>query len=483
MIFALATLPPAGCGRAGQPPASPPRTRITIGIPSATAPIDPIRFSLTRTRLVRMDQRGHPRPGIIEAWEVSPDRRTWTFRVRAGVLLQDGRTASAHDVAAVIERARSDEGADPGLWPVTRVDVTGDHTLRVHLSEPTTLLLDALTLLNALPTGPYRASERGEGQLPEFEAHPDAGTGVAAFQRVGLRRYETPRAAVFALLRHEVDVLYDVPSEARALLARQTGVRAFPYVKPYVVTLGLNHGHAVLARRDVRRALNVAVDRAALVAEEMEGFGIAAADLLWREHWSSPHAGDAEAIRFDRARADRLLVSAGLPRRRHADGRTLPRLRLQVLVVEDTTMARLAARLKRMYAAVGVELVLESLPVPQVVARVVAGDYEAFLSPVFTGYGLSRAYLAYADHDRPRVVGHGYRAAQAAADAVRRASDDDAFARAVTGLHRVLLDDPPDVTLFWQQGERAVGSRVRVPDDVDGDVLASLPLWVPTEES
>lgn len=482
MICALAPLLDGGCQRAGSPPAEPPRTQVTIGIPSATAPTEPIVFSLTRTRLVHMDQGGHARPGIIASWDVSPDRRTWTFHVKPGVRLQDGRSASARDVAAAVERARTSEEADPGLWPVTCVEVTGDLEVRVHLAEPTSLLLDALTLLNALPTGPYRAHEKEEGQLPEFEAHADAGTDVAAFRSVRLRRYATPRAAVFALLRHEVDVLYDVPSDARALLA-QAGIRSFAHVKPYVVTLGLNHGHAVLARRDVRRALNAAVDRAALVAEEMDGFGIPAADLLWREHWSSPHAGDAEAMRVDRARADQMLTDAGLPRRRLPDGRELPRLRLEVLVVEDTTLARLAARLKRMYAVIGVELTLAALPLPEVMARMASGDYEAFLSPVFTGYGLSRAYLAFADHDREKLVGRGYRSAAAAAEAVRRAADDDAFARAVMDLHRVLLDDPPHVTLFWQQAERAVGSRVRVPDDVEGDVLGSLPRWTPVEGS
>lgn len=424
-----------------------------------------------------MDQRGHPRPGVIARWDVSPDRLAWTFHLGPGVRLHDGRQATASDVATVIEEARKSDGADPGLWPITRIEVLGDLQVRVHVSRPTSLLLDALALVEALPTGPYRQQEQGEAQLPEFEAMRADGAEWPSIQRVRLRRYDTPRAAVFALLRREVDVLYEVPSEARTLLSRQNGVRRFPHVKPYVVTLGLNHDRPVLARRAVRQALNVAVDRAALVAEEMEGFGIPAADLLWRDHWSSPHASDAEAIRVDRPRAERLLTSAGLPRRRMSDGRELPRLRLHVLVLDDTTMARLATRLQRMYAAIGVDLVLESLPMNQVFARVTRGDFEAFLSPVFTGYGLSRAYLAYADHDRQRLLGRGYRAAGQAAEAVQAAVDDAALNGAVMDLHRVVLDDPPDVTLFWQQAERAVGGRVRVPDGVEGDVLGSLPRW------
>lgn len=477
---ALVALSASACHRTPPSADRPAPSHITIGIPSADAPVAPLAFSLTHTRLVRMDQGGHARPGVIARWKVSPDGQAWTFDLSPGVRLQDGRQATARDVAAAIEEARKDDAADPGLWPVARVEVLGDQQLRVELSRPTSLLLDALALVEALPTGPYREQQKGEGQLPEFEAMRADGAELPAIQQVLLRRYDTPRAAVTALLRREVDVLYEVPSEARTLLAKADGVRSFSHVKPYVVTLGLNHQHPVLARRAVRQALNVAIDRAVLVAEEMEGFGIPAADLLWRDHWSAPHTGDAEAIRMDRPRAERLLTSAGLPRRRMADGRELPRLRLRVLVLEDTTMARLARRLQRMYAAVGVDLVLESVPMNQVFARVVQGDFEAFLSPVFSGYGLSRAYLAYADHDRPRLVGRGYRAARRAAEAVRAAVDDTTLTSAVMDLHRVVLDDPPDVTLFWQRAERAVGQRVRVPDDVEGDVLGSLPLWTTT---
>ena len=122
-------------------------------------------------------------------------------------------------------------------------------------------------------------------------------------QRVTMRRYDTPRAAVVALLREDVDVLYEVPSDARAMLDSEDSVRTYPYVKPYVVTLGLNHRHPALAARKVRQALNAAVDRAAIIEEDADGFGVPAADLLWREHWAVSHTGDAEAMRPDRERA------------------------------------------------------------------------------------------------------------------------------------------------------------------------------------
>ena len=40
-----------------------------------------------------------PRPEIAESWEVSPDGKTWTFKIRQGVAWQDGQPLTANDVA------------------------------------------------------------------------------------------------------------------------------------------------------------------------------------------------------------------------------------------------------------------------------------------------------------------------------------------------------------------------------------------------
>ena len=40
-----------------------------------------------------------PRPEIAESWEVSEDGKTWTFKIRQGVMWQDGEPLTARDVA------------------------------------------------------------------------------------------------------------------------------------------------------------------------------------------------------------------------------------------------------------------------------------------------------------------------------------------------------------------------------------------------
>ena len=88
----------AGCSSAPDDGTAVPDRQVAIGLPSLDTPIGPIVSSLTRTRLIRLDQAGHERPSIIERWEKSADQRRWTFTIRDGVRLHDGTSAGADQV-------------------------------------------------------------------------------------------------------------------------------------------------------------------------------------------------------------------------------------------------------------------------------------------------------------------------------------------------------------------------------------------------
>lgn len=449
--------------------------RISIAIPSADAPVAPLLFSLTRTRLVRLDQTGLPQPGLIERWTSSEDHLTWTLWVRDGIRLQDGSVATAADVVSRVQQAMA-EHDDPGLWSVTAVEQAGPREVRLRLSEPTSLLLESLSIVQAVPGGPYSTTDE-EAREPALHAVPQPGQPPAEIETVQVRRYETPRAAVAALLREEVDVLYEVPSEARALLAAEDGIDVFPQVKPYVITLGMNHRHPLLSRRAVRLAMNAAIDREALISQVADGVGVPAADIIWHQHWSRPYAEDDQVLRVDRERAGRLLDEAGLKRRQSPTGRVEPRFRVSCLVLDDPMMHRVAGRLQQAYADVGISLDIQVLGLRELLKRLGSGRFEAFVSPVVSGYGLGMPYWHFGAHTHPRLIDHGYTAAAAAVERVRASTSDAALAAAIRDLHRVLIEDPPAVALFWQETSRAVGRRVTVPADWSGDVLTSLPRW------
>lgn len=62
--------------------------------------------------LVRLNSSLEVEPDLAESWELGPDGRTYTFRLRPGIVFADGAPITAEDVAYSLERA-----ADPALAP------------------------------------------------------------------------------------------------------------------------------------------------------------------------------------------------------------------------------------------------------------------------------------------------------------------------------------------------------------------------------
>ena len=170
-------------------------------------------------------------------------------------------------------------------------------------------------------------------------------------------------------------------------------------------------------------------------------------------------------------------IESGLQRDGRARAWSSPRFRVSCLVVDDPMMQRVARRLQKAYADIGISLDLEPVALEALGERLASGRFDAFVSPVVSGYGMGMPYASFGAHDHPRMIDHGYTAAAPAAERIRAAATREAFADAVHALHRTLIEDPPAVYLFWSETSRAVGRRVTVPVDSSGDVLGSLARW------
>ena len=101
-------------------------------------------------------------------------------------------------------------------------------------------------------------------------------------------------------MRGDVDVLYDIAPDAFEFVKESPNAHIASYLRPYVIALTFNMAHPRLGRRDVRRALNLAIDRAAVIDTVAGGRGVPAVDHIWPNHWAR-----------DAARADVRLRPGG----------------------------------------------------------------------------------------------------------------------------------------------------------------------------
>lgn len=470
-----------GCGQPGG--VAPPSARdatLTIGLTSGRVDVRPIVHALTTQRLIGTAPDGRPTPGIIESWTLSPDGRTWDFHVRPDVRRHDGAAVTADDVVALI---RDQMSYDPpaGLIDVEQVRALDERRLQIQLRAPSSMLLEALTLTRAVPAGAFVATEPAleADSTPTLRASESAKASAtaSAIGQVDLKRYDSPRSAWAALMRDEIDMLYEVSGEARPFLEQAPGIEVRPFLRPFVLTLGLNARHPVLGRTDVRRALNHAVDRDELLEQDLGGQGVAAAGPVWPRHWAADPS--VKPYAFDSSRARRLLDAAGLPVRERPDGRP-SRIRITCLLPDDMPpLERVALRVRRAFAAVGVDLVLEPVSRLTLATRLGEGSFEAFLVPVMSGYGHNALYHMWGRHSPNRYVDYGYTSVEDEVERLRRAHTDEGVSAALRAVQQVLIEDPPAVFLVWEEAARAVGRRFVVPPSPGRDILSTIPLWRP----
>jgi oligopeptide transport system substrate-binding protein len=298
-----------------------------------------------------------PVPAVAERWEISADRLTYTFHLRADARWSNGDPVTAHDFAYSFQRiltpAFAAEYANM-LWPIknaqaftagtlkefSSVGVTAldDRTLRLTLERPTPHLLALAAHVSWSPV--HRATIEKFGRMEQKSTawtRPGNLVSNGAFTLAEWRPnslikvVKNPRywgaatnrldAVVFRPIENvdseerdyragQLHVTWAVPGQKIAGYRTQpaTSLRVEPGLRSsYLI---INTERAPFNNPAIRRALSLALDRKALAQTVGYGVWTPAATLV------PPGCGDYHApagTTEDLAEARRLLAAAGYP--------------------------------------------------------------------------------------------------------------------------------------------------------------------------
>jgi peptide/nickel transport system substrate-binding protein len=247
---------------------------------------------------------------LAERWTVSSDSKTYTFHLRKGVRWHDGQPFSADDVKATFDRVLKPDFQSPRcgsmLKPmVASVEVVDPHTFQVRLKFPAAPFLSAvasawcrivakhvlekhgdLTKPDAqIGTGPFKFKRYERGSVIEWERNKDYFLqglpyldGVKQFVLVGV---PTQLAAAKAGRIHIWDTWPPMKKTEADELKRARGDDVEIY-QDAINTIFLIYMHTQkppFNNPDMRRAVNLAIDRQELVAKTLEGAGVPCALL------------------------------------------------------------------------------------------------------------------------------------------------------------------------------------------------------------
>ncbi len=445
--------------------------------PDDTRGLDVIVGLLADERLVGLTRDGRPEPRLAERWDVSSDGLTWRFTLRPNLVFQNGQAITSTDVRTAIttDPATPENQTPPGMRDVVGIDTPTPREIVIRLKRPNALLLEGLNLspvtgLEDSGAGPFRVAAKtpGKATLGRFDRYFRGRSAVAG---VSIARYPSQREAWSAMMRGDVDVLYDIAPDAFEFVKESPNAHIASYLRPYVIALAFNMAHPQLRSRHVRRALNLAVDRALVIDTVAGGRGVPAVDHIWPNHWARDAA--APGFAYDPQAARAALDTAGLRRK---GGPLPPRFSFTCVVQADPRFERLALLIQRQLLGVDVDMKLEAVPMSSFPQRIATGRYDAFLGEMAASHGLGFTY-SWWHSTPPSLIRTGYAGADAALDRIRAARTDDDLRSAVHELQRRMHDDPPAVFLYWAQTSRAVSRRFVLPAGDDVDILRSVDRW------
>ena len=285
---------------------------------------------LFQSTLLTYDQSFNIEKDLAVDYDVSEDGLTYTIDIRDDVVFSDEVELTAEDVVFTFETAK-DSGSIIDLSNLEKVEAIEDNQVEFTLDQPDSTFITLLATTGIVPkhayddtynenpigSGPYQLVQWDKDQQLIVEANPHYYGEIAEFHKLTFLFLEED-AAYAAAKAGEADVVAVTPSFASQDVSGMELVEletvdnrgiVFPYVEAGEETEdGVPIGNDVTADEAIRKAIDLAVDREALVEGVLDGYGTEASSVADNLPWWNEETAVTDN---DIEQAKELLEDAG----------------------------------------------------------------------------------------------------------------------------------------------------------------------------
>jgi peptide/nickel transport system substrate-binding protein len=286
-----------------------------------------VRAGVAET-LVRIDDNLDIQPWLAEAWE-RKDEKTWTFKIREGVTFHDGSPVNGEAVKASFERVLETNEAISSSLKIESMEADGQEITFVNTDEYPAFLSELVhtntSIIKAdaenigeqpIATGPFKVESFISETEVNLERYEDYWDGAAKLEQVKIKFNSDGNVRALALQSGEADIAYHLPPESLEPIESNDKLRVESVPSLRVHFLLYNNANSALQDVNVRKALDLLVNRPVAVEEIMNGHATEAAGPF---NPNFAFAGEMEPTSYDPEKAEELLTEAGY--QKNADGK------------------------------------------------------------------------------------------------------------------------------------------------------------------
>lgn len=309
---------------------------------------DPASYDPIDTFLLSWGQIGHDifdglvqrgsdmtlKPALATSWEQLDNGLRLRFTLRQGVTFQNGEPFDAKAVKFTFDRLLGPDGAkgpqQSNYTAIDHVEILDPYKVDIVLKHPDPVMLTKLSgyggvivppeylqkvghaefAIHPIGTGPFKVTDYQPKVSLTLEAFPGHWGGAPKLDKVIHRFIVEPDTQVAELQSGRVDIATNLSIGLVAAIAKDPKLTVASVTGPIVNVLRFNTANGVTKDVRVRKALIMAVDRAAIIKSILQGNGKDVASF--QSELSFGYDPALKPLPFDPAKARALLKEAGV---------------------------------------------------------------------------------------------------------------------------------------------------------------------------
>lgn len=320
-------------------------------------------------------------PSIADSYQVNDDSSVFTIKLKKGVLFHNGEELKASDVVYTMERGKA-HTFKPKSYPlINKAVALSDYEVEITLVSPYGSFLSVLAtpgfaILNKKATeelgdkfarapigcGPYKFVSWTEGENIKLEAFDTYFQGTPAIKNASIKFISDQNTALIGLETGEIDYTYTYPESSKPDIKANKDLSLIYYDSTSFHFITLNHNVKALSNKQVRQAINLAVNRDDVIIAALEGEG--------KVCYIPANANtfgymEVKGYDYDVEAAKALMKTAG-----YADGFKIK------ITAQDAMTKKIAEVTAANLADIGITAEIEVLETNTAVGNFMKGDYE-----------------------------------------------------------------------------------------------------------
>jgi peptide/nickel transport system substrate-binding protein len=304
-LFMMITLALTGCQGASPAPSGEPKDELVISVGSgqASGGYDPCTgygtygYGIFHSALLKFNPKIEVEPDLATGYTVSDDGLTYTYKLREGLKFSDGEPIKASDVAFTYMTAKK-SGSSVDLTMLDRAEAPDDLTVVFTLNRRWSPFASTTALLGIVPehaydenygdnpvcSGPFKVAQLNKDQQVIVVPNEYYHGKKSPFKKITILDLDE-EAALASAKSGQLDVVMVNPEYALEEVAgmrletfKTVDNRGFnlPVIAETKDAEGNIIGNNVTCNFEIRKALNIGIDRVTIIKNALNGIGVPA---------------------------------------------------------------------------------------------------------------------------------------------------------------------------------------------------------------